>query len=66
MLDVELRIARLGEKSVTYEFAFSCGGRAVATGKTVAVCCRFLPGAAPASIPIPGMIAAKLKQFVVS
>ncbi len=64
MLDIEVRIARLGERSITYEFAFSCAGRAVAKGKTVAVCCRFPPGAAPQSIPIPADIAAKLGQFV--
>ena len=47
LLDVELRIARLGAKSVTYEFAFGRDGHPVATGKTVAVCCRFPTGAPP-------------------
>jgi acyl-CoA thioester hydrolase len=62
-LDVSLRVARLGEKSVTYEFDFTCGGRQVATGKTVAACCRFTPGAGPKSVPIPADIAAKLRPF---
>jgi acyl-CoA thioester hydrolase len=61
VLDISLRIARLGEKSITYEFEFSCNGRPVATGKTVAVCCRFAPGDGPKSIPIPAAIAAKLR-----
>jgi acyl-CoA thioester hydrolase len=63
VLDISLGIARLGEKSVTYEFEFSCAGRQVATGKTVAVCCRFAPGAGPVSIPIPAATAAKLRPF---
>jgi acyl-CoA thioester hydrolase len=62
-LDVSLRVARLGEKSVTYEFEFSCGGRPVATGRTVAVCCRFTSGGAPTSVPIPADIAAQLRPF---
>jgi acyl-CoA thioester hydrolase len=64
VLDISLRIGRLGTKSVTYEFEFSSTGRPVATGKTVAVCCRFTPGIAPESIPIPAATAAKLRSFV--
>jgi acyl-CoA thioester hydrolase len=63
VLDISLRIARLGTKSVTYEFEFSCADRQVATGKTIAVCCRFRAGAAPESIPIPALIAQKLRAF---
>jgi acyl-CoA thioester hydrolase len=63
VLDISLRVARLGEKSVTYEFEFSCAGRHVATGKTVAVCCRFPPGVEPVSIPIPTATASKLRAF---
>jgi acyl-CoA thioester hydrolase len=63
VLDISLRIARLGEKSVTYDFEFSRGDRQVATGKTIAVCCRFAPGDGPKSIPIPAAIAAKLRPF---
>jgi acyl-CoA thioester hydrolase len=62
-LDISLRVARLGEKSVTYEFEFTCAGRQVATGNTVAACCRFTPGGAPKSVPIPADIAAKLQPF---
>jgi acyl-CoA thioester hydrolase len=64
VLDISLRIARLGEKSITYEFDFSCAGRPVATGKTIAVCCRFVPGEPPKSLAIPAEIVAKLKPFV--
>jgi acyl-CoA thioester hydrolase len=64
VLDISLRVARLGEKSVTYEFDFVCAGRQIATGKTVAVCCRFPPGGSPESVPIPATIAAKLGTLV--
>jgi acyl-CoA thioester hydrolase len=63
VLDVTLRVARLGAKSVTYEFDFTCGGRAIAKGRTVAVCCRIPTGAAPESVPIPDAIAVKLREY---
>jgi 4-hydroxybenzoyl-CoA thioesterase/acyl-CoA thioester hydrolase len=63
VLDVTLRVARLGAKSVTYEFEFACDGRRIATGRTVAVCCRVPHGAAPQSITIPEPIAAKLREY---
>jgi len=63
VLDITLRVARLGTKSVTYEFDFTCGNRPIARGRTVAVCCRIPQGASPESIPIPGPIAAKLREF---
>lgn len=65
VLDVSLRVMRLGEKSVTYEFDFSCVGRPIAKGKTVAVCCRFTAGGLPKSVPIPTDISEKMKAFVV-
>jgi 4-hydroxybenzoyl-CoA thioesterase/acyl-CoA thioester hydrolase len=63
VLDISLQVARLGEKSVTYKFEFSCADRQVATGKTIAVCCRFSAGAAPHSISIPAAITEKLRAF---
>jgi acyl-CoA thioester hydrolase len=63
VLDVTLRVARLGTKSVSYEFDFSCAGRAIAKGLTVAVCCRIPKDAPPESVPIPEPIAAKLREY---
>jgi 4-hydroxybenzoyl-CoA thioesterase/acyl-CoA thioester hydrolase len=63
VLDVRLRVARIGEKSVTYEFEFSCGGRAIAQGRMVAVCCRMPHGGPPESVPIPEPIAVKLREY---
>jgi acyl-CoA thioester hydrolase len=60
VLDIEVAIVRLGQKSVTYEFAFSHDGRPVASGQTTAVCCRFESDGTPKSIPIPAWVAQKL------
>jgi 4-hydroxybenzoyl-CoA thioesterase/acyl-CoA thioester hydrolase len=62
-LDVELHVERLGEKSVTYACKFEHGGRAIATGKVTAVCCRLNPGQVLQSIPIPAEWREKLGRF---
>ena len=51
VVDVELSVARVGEKSVTYHFVFRHDGRQVAEGRLTAVCCRMDDGA-PRSVPI--------------
>jgi 4-hydroxybenzoyl-CoA thioesterase/acyl-CoA thioester hydrolase len=53
VLDVELRLTRIGDKSVTYSFHFTHQGRDVADGEITAVCCRMVEGEAPRSMPIP-------------
>ncbi len=63
VLDVEMRIGRLGEKSVTYEFGFSCGGRAIAKGRTVVVCCRVTSDYHLEGVAIPEPLAAKLRTL---
>lgn len=65
VLDIEVAIARLGQKSITYEFHFSHDGRPVATGQTTTVCCRFADDGRPRSIPIPAWIVQKLESVVV-
>ena len=47
VVDVEISLARRGEKSVTYEFKFSHEGRPVADGRMTSVCCRMTPGQPP-------------------
>jgi acyl-CoA thioester hydrolase len=39
LLDVAVRIDRIGVKSVTYAFEFSRGGELIANGKVTSVCC---------------------------
>jgi acyl-CoA thioester hydrolase len=64
VLDIELVIVRLGEKSVTYQFAVDHAGRRIAEGKIVAVCCRLRHGEPPQGIAIPAATAEKLRPFV--
>src|SRR4051794_22523490 len=64
LLEIEVRIARLGKTSVTYSHRFRCGGEQLATGEITAVCCRMREGKPPKSIAIPAAIAKKLKPFV--
>ncbi|MFT3883431.1 MAG: thioesterase family protein [Gemmatales bacterium] len=61
VMDIELSIARIGTKSISYEFAFSKDGRPVAKA-TLSTCCvgkavdRKITG-----IPIPASFRAKLE-----
>ena len=57
VMDIELRVGRVGGKSVTYDFEFSHQGRPVATGQVVAVACRMTPGATPLSVAVPEKVA---------
>lgn len=65
VLDVAVRVEKLGQKSVTYGFEFTLEGRCVATGRITAVCCRIPSHQAPFSIPIPESIVNKLRAYVV-
>ncbi len=65
ILDIAIRISRLGAKSITYDFDFRSGTREVATGQITCVCCRVVPGQPLASVAIPADVAAKLQQYVV-
>lgn len=63
VLEIDVRIARLGDRSVTYEHVFRRGDQTLATGQVTAVCCRIHAAAPPKSLPIPEFIAAKLRPF---
>ena len=60
-LDIRLRIARKGTKSLTYAFDFSCGEVAVARGELKVVCCVCNPGEKMRALPIPDFIAERLE-----
>jgi len=66
LLQIEVQIARLGRRSVTYTHRFSRDGEQLATGEMTAVCCRIREGAAPKSISIPPAMTKKLKPFLVN
>jgi 4-hydroxybenzoyl-CoA thioesterase/acyl-CoA thioester hydrolase len=61
VVEVEISLARRGEKSVTYAFLFSHDGRRVAEGQMTSVCCRLVPEGPPRSIAIPPWIVEKLE-----
>jgi acyl-CoA thioester hydrolase len=61
MVDIDVTIARLGEKSVTYAFEFSRGGETVARGKLTSVCCRVGPGVIVGAVPIPAGLRERLE-----
>ena len=60
MLEIDVALTRIGDKSVTYAFAFTCEGRLVARGEITAVCCRVGENVVPKSILIPDEIRKKL------
>jgi 4-hydroxybenzoyl-CoA thioesterase/acyl-CoA thioester hydrolase len=64
MLAVEVRVARLGTSSVTYDFRFLDNGRRVAEGQVTAVCCRFALGEPPRAIPIPQSLRDGLAKYL--
>jgi acyl-CoA thioester hydrolase len=63
ILEIDVTIARLGEKSVTFEFHFGCGGREVASGELSAVCCRLVGHDPPRSIAVPAATRERLAEF---
>jgi acyl-CoA thioester hydrolase len=63
VLTIEVRVARLGEKSVTYRHQFTRDGALLATGEITAVCCRIEANRPPRPIVIPATFAATLKNF---
>ena len=63
-LEIAVSVKRLGDKSVTYQFAISRGSDAVATGRMTSVCCRIEPGEPPVAVTLPEEIADKLRPFV--
>lgn len=60
VLDIELRVARRGEKSVTYAVTFRHDGQLIAEGRIASVCCELVPGQRPRSVPMPENVAAAL------
>lgn len=60
VLDIEVTVAQIGTKSVTYRFDFACRGVPVAKGQVSTVCCRKGPDGTLESTEIPPGIRAKL------
>jgi len=63
LVDVAVRIERLGEKSVTYAFDVSHNLRPVARARMTSVCCRLRPGEPPQGIAVPANFREKLALY---
>ena len=64
MIDVEVSVARIGTKSVTYDFAFTREETPVADGSITVVCCKFEHGKKPESIETPAAFVEKIKPYL--
>jgi 4-hydroxybenzoyl-CoA thioesterase/acyl-CoA thioester hydrolase len=64
VVQIEVTISKLGEKSVTYQFDFRAHDRVVARGQIVTVCCEVTAPGTIRSIPIPAPIASVLQRLV--
>ena len=61
LIDIDVRIERLGRKSVTYAFDFSRDGTPIARGKVTSVCCNTATKPMQ-SMEIPASFRALLEQ----
>ena len=64
MIDVEVSVARIGTKSITYDFQFSRDDTPVADGSITVVCCKFEHGNKPESVQIPESFIEKVRPFL--
>lgn len=65
VLEITLRVLKLGSKSVNYGFEFMRENQPIATGQIVAVCCKLDLGGALQSVVIPTTLRERLEPFLV-
>ncbi len=65
-LSIEVSVAKLGDKSVTYLFDFKHAGQSIAVGKVVAVCCKVHPREPLQSTSIPTNLRDMLSDYLVA
>jgi acyl-CoA thioester hydrolase len=63
LLEIEVRVVRVGARSVTYAHRFLRDGQELAAGEITAVCCRIHEGKPPEAISIPSEFVDKLREF---
>ena len=66
LIDIEVRVARIGQKSVTYQFDFQRDDQRIADGQITAVCCRMQHGQKPESVAIPPAFIAAIEPYLVA
>ena len=64
VVEIAVRIERLGGTSVTYGFDVSHAGQPVAHGSMTSVCCRIRPSEPPKAVSIPDWMREKLAPYV--
>jgi 4-hydroxybenzoyl-CoA thioesterase/acyl-CoA thioester hydrolase len=64
VLQIDVRLERLGQRSVTYAFDFTLAGRRIAHGTMTSVCCLIQHGQPPQSMDIPEWISQRLRSFM--
>ena len=64
VVEIEIEVQRIGDKSITYGFMFQGEGRLVADGVIAAACCE-LSGGRPVSTPVPMAFVEALKPYCV-
>jgi acyl-CoA thioester hydrolase len=62
VLAIHVRVARKGEKSMTYAFTFSCGDNIIARGRMSSVCCQMNASGGLKAVPIPAFIADRIGE----
>lgn len=62
VLEIHVRVARKGTKSLTYDFTFSCGERKVAEGRITCICCAIHAKNGLRSIAIPAFLADQIEE----
>ena len=62
VVDIHLRVARMGPRSVTYACDFWKGEEKLASGEISSACCICNPGEPMRSIEIPALVAARLDE----
>jgi 4-hydroxybenzoyl-CoA thioesterase/acyl-CoA thioester hydrolase len=63
LLAIEVRVGRVGNSSVRYEFAFTRDAVAIADGSLTAVCCRLCPGGPLEKVAIPDDVRVRLERM---
>jgi len=63
-VDIAVSVEGIGRTSVTYGFAFSHAGEAVASGRIVAVRCLMHPGGRPEPVPLTPEVTSGLEAFM--
>ena len=64
LLDIAVAIERIGAKSVSYAFEFTCNGAILARGKVTSACCRVHGDNQLEAVEIPASYRARLESDV--